>query len=185
MKMLKFFLLFFLALSLHGYCQQTDTTQWTILLGGKQAGFLKKWKNNNNSYTEWYQWNDRGRGDSTRTTYTYNEKGYIISLLGTGVDYFKKPLTEKFDKKGPLSSPFLLTSLTLYNPIDICEESTTLAPPFIFTMFATEPFTDNSDSSMALKFILAVSALYSCAAKCNSYSPSSKKASFCQTLLCE
>ena len=55
-------LLICLAVSLNGNCQSKDTTTWTVLSGGEKAGFTKKWRNSDNSFTEWYQWNDRGRG---------------------------------------------------------------------------------------------------------------------------
>ncbi len=74
---------------------QRDTTEWTILLGGKTSGFLKKWKNADGSFSEWFQFNDRGRGDSTRATYRYDEAGYFSMIDGSGKDYYKKPVFEK------------------------------------------------------------------------------------------
>jgi imidazolonepropionase-like amidohydrolase len=75
---------------------QTDTTEWTVLLGGTKAGFTKQWRNSDGSFTEWYQYNDRGRGDSTVTTFRINKEGYLTFIDGKGVDYFKKPVYEKY-----------------------------------------------------------------------------------------
>ncbi len=86
-----------MCLPILGTAQRNDTTTWHVLLGGSRAGFLKKWKNADASYSEWFQWNDRGRGDSTVTTYAYNAQGYIVHLEGRGVDYYKKPVTETFE----------------------------------------------------------------------------------------
>jgi imidazolonepropionase-like amidohydrolase len=97
MKAALFGLLICLATSLNGNCQSKDTTIWTVLVGGEKAGFTKKWKNGDNSFTEWFQWSDRGRGDSTISTYRYNEQGYITFIDAKGVDYFKKPIIEKFE----------------------------------------------------------------------------------------
>ncbi|MFM8431167.1 MAG: amidohydrolase family protein [Bacteroidota bacterium] len=77
----------------------TDTTEWTVLLGGKPAGFLKKWKNADGSFTEAFQYNDRGRGDSTVSTYRCNSDGYLISIDAAGVDYLKKSVFEIFSLK--------------------------------------------------------------------------------------
>jgi hypothetical protein len=97
MKSITFSILISFVISINGTCQTKDTTTWNVLLGGNKAGFLKKWKNSDNSFSEWYQWSDRGRGDSTVVTYSYNDKGYITSFNGKGVDYFKKPVAEKFE----------------------------------------------------------------------------------------
>jgi imidazolonepropionase-like amidohydrolase len=75
---------------------QTDTIQWSVLMGGSKAGFLKQWKTPDGFYHEWYQYNDRGRGDSTVVHYKVNDKGFITKLDGEGKDYFKKPVFEKF-----------------------------------------------------------------------------------------
>ena len=65
-------------------------------MGGKKAGALTLRKEADGSYVEAFQYNDRGRGDSTVTRYKQNEKGFITWLEGSGVDYFKKAIYEKF-----------------------------------------------------------------------------------------
>lgn len=96
MKPLFALFLILLVTSFEGKTQQTDTTEWTIMLGGNKAGFLKQWKNADGSFTDWSQINDRGRGDSTIANYRYDSDGYIVMIEAKGVDYFKKPVFEKF-----------------------------------------------------------------------------------------
>lgn len=83
--------------------QSRDTTEWTVLLGGNPAGFLKKWTNADGSLTEAFQYNDRGRGDSTISNYRYNNDGYIISIDARGVDYMKKDIHETFRLEGSIA----------------------------------------------------------------------------------
>ncbi|MFM9008271.1 MAG: amidohydrolase family protein [Bacteroidota bacterium] len=78
------------------FSQGNDTTTWTVLLGGDASGHLKKWKNTDGGFTEVFQYNDRGRGDSTISVYRYNTRGYLVDIDASGVDYFKKPVYEKF-----------------------------------------------------------------------------------------
>jgi hypothetical protein len=75
---------------------QTDTLQWTAIFGGTHAGFLKKWKTSDGYLHDWFQYNDRGRGDSTVANYKEDAKGFIVELNASGKDYFKKPVFEKF-----------------------------------------------------------------------------------------
>jgi len=65
-------------------------------MGGKKAGATTLRKEADGTYVEESHFNDRGRGDSTVTRYRENEKGFITWLEGYGVDYFKKPIYEKF-----------------------------------------------------------------------------------------
>jgi len=83
---------------------QTDTLNYTILMGGKKAGALTSRKDADGSYVEESHFNDRGRGDSTVTRYKQNEKGFITWLEGSGVDYFKKPIYEKFSISNGVAS---------------------------------------------------------------------------------
>jgi hypothetical protein len=75
---------------------QTDTLQWTAIFGGTHAGFLKKWKTSDGYSHDWFQYNDRGRGDSTVANYKEDPQGFIIELNANGKDYFKKSVFEKF-----------------------------------------------------------------------------------------
>ena len=77
-----------------------DTTFYSVVNKGKIKGGQKVWKNNANEYHYAYQFNDRGRGDSTTTVIQTNANGLINSLVITGIDYFKNPYTENFSLKG-------------------------------------------------------------------------------------
>ncbi len=76
---------------------QGDIIEYTIIMGGKKAGALTRRTEADGTFVENMQYNDRGRGDSTVTRYRQNEKGFITSLEGSGVDYYKKPIQEKFN----------------------------------------------------------------------------------------
>lgn len=91
---LSVFMLFFGSIKL--FSQVVDTAEWTVLLGGEPSGYLKKWANTDGSFTEAFQYSDRGRGDSTVSTYRYSPKGYLTAIHATGVDYLKKPVYENF-----------------------------------------------------------------------------------------
>lgn len=60
MKYLFLLVVFNLCLVCHTVAQ-SDTLQWTIQMGGQKSGFFKHVKNADGSYTEWFQFNDRGR----------------------------------------------------------------------------------------------------------------------------
>lgn len=77
-----------------------DTTEWTVVMSGNKAGFTKVWKDPAGITFEWFQYNDRGRGDSTVAKYRENDRGYLIYLDAAGKDYFKKPVFEKFTLQG-------------------------------------------------------------------------------------
>ncbi len=97
MKLVSIIIFAILIIPFKGNSQQVpDTLQWTVMLSGNKAGFLKKWKNTDGSYTENFQYSDRGRGDSTVTNYRYDDKGFIFKINAKGVDYYKKPIFEKF-----------------------------------------------------------------------------------------
>lgn len=75
---------------------QTDTVVYSIVAGGNIKGFDKIWKNQDGSYEDWYQYNDRGRGDSIRTVFREDEQGFPIYLKASGVDYMKNAVNEEF-----------------------------------------------------------------------------------------
>ena len=96
MKHFMFLLLISALASGYVMAQQADTVEWTVLMGGDKAGFIKQWKNADGSFSEWTQYNDRGRGDSTVSVVRYDDEGYITYIEAKGVDYYKKPVYEKF-----------------------------------------------------------------------------------------
>jgi imidazolonepropionase-like amidohydrolase len=74
----------------------TDTLSYSVILGGNIKGYSKTWQQADGSWRTNYQFNDRGRGDSTVTIYRENEKGLLTSLQISGVDYLKAPFVESF-----------------------------------------------------------------------------------------
>ena len=81
----------------YSYSQSPDTIKHSIVFGGNIKGFWKGWKNTDGTINEWYQYNDRGRGDSTRSVYRVDEKGFPVSVSVTGVDYMKNAVKEEFN----------------------------------------------------------------------------------------
>lgn len=86
------FCLFF---SLAAFAQQ-DTVVFSVVSGKSIKGFSKEWKNKDGTWESWYQYNDRGRGDSIRTLYREDEQGFPVWMKATGVDYMKNPVSEEF-----------------------------------------------------------------------------------------
>jgi len=79
---------------------QSDTVVFLIINGGNVKGFDKRWKNSDGSYSSWYQFNDRGRGDSIRATYKEDDKGFVTWMKAAGNDYMKNSIFEDFTKNG-------------------------------------------------------------------------------------
>ncbi len=76
---------------------------YAILIGGNEAGFYKEWSNADGSKRSWLQYNDRGRGDSLRTTWRMNDRGFPISIDVTGNDYYKNRVHETFSIGGGIA----------------------------------------------------------------------------------
>lgn len=89
-------LLFSIFISNHLFAQVPDTMIYSIVAAGQIKGFDKEWKNPDGSYTDWYQYNDRGRGDSIITIYKEDEQGYPTFIQASGKDYMKNKVTEEF-----------------------------------------------------------------------------------------
>ncbi len=126
------YLLLFCILFFNSELYSQDTTQWTGIMVGNKAGFLKKWKTPDGYSHEWFQYNDRGRGDSTVAHYKENERGFIITLDARGKDYFKKPVFEKFSIENGIAhwennaekGEIKLTGDAAYVPLKISSGST-------------------------------------------------------------
>ena len=76
--------------------QNSDTTTYSVVFSGNIKGFDKIWKNSDGSYGEWYQYNDRGRGDSILTIYRQDAEGFPTYISARGKDYMKNDVTEDF-----------------------------------------------------------------------------------------
>ncbi|MBL0743879.1 amidohydrolase family protein [Chryseolinea lacunae] len=88
----------------HHAAAQADTVQWNVMMGGNKVGFQKQLKNADGTFTEWFQYNDRGRGDSTVSRYRLNDQGYITWIDARGKDYYKKPVFETFRLENGVAS---------------------------------------------------------------------------------
>jgi imidazolonepropionase-like amidohydrolase len=89
-----FFCLLFIQKNMNA---QNDTLFYAFVKGTETKGVQKMWVKNPNEYGIFYQYNDRGRGDSIYATIKTNEKGLIINVQIEGVDYFKAPYKETFE----------------------------------------------------------------------------------------
>jgi hypothetical protein len=79
---------------------QVDTTYYSVVSKNKIIGGQKTWTDKANEYRFEYKFNDRGRGDSTRSIICTNAEGLLVSLGAKGVDYYKNPYTETFSIVG-------------------------------------------------------------------------------------
>ena len=95
--MRKSFLLSFFLYSFNFlYAQSPDTITYSIVTAGKIKGFDKVLRNSDGSYSEWYQYNDRGRGDSIYTEFREDSQGFPTFIKASGKDYMKNNVSEEF-----------------------------------------------------------------------------------------
>lgn len=95
--MCKVFFLSILLFPFPGICQTRDTLTYSIVSAGQIKGYDKHWQNPDGSFEEWFQFNDRGRGDSLRILFREDEQGFPVYIKGNGVDYMKNAVTEEFN----------------------------------------------------------------------------------------
>lgn len=94
---MKHFLIMVVSVLLCRFClAQTDTIEYSIVAAGKLRGFDKTWKAPDGNYHEWYQFNDRGRGDSLRVTFREDAEGFPTYISASGNDYMKNAVYEEF-----------------------------------------------------------------------------------------
>src|SRR5678816_2064509 len=94
MRTFSFFFLFLC--SLHCFSQSPDTITYSVVNAGNIKGFNKTWKNADGSFGYWYQYNDRGRGDSMRVVFREDAEGVPVYMKAGGKDYMKNPVFEDF-----------------------------------------------------------------------------------------
>jgi imidazolonepropionase-like amidohydrolase len=75
---------------------QRDTLLYSFVKGTEINGIQKMWMKNTQAYGFFFQYNDRGRGDSLRASVTTNKQRLITSVHINGVDYYKAPYHETF-----------------------------------------------------------------------------------------
>lgn len=83
-----------------GLYAQTDTAYYSMVGNGFSKGKQLTWKNAKNEHHYFFQWNDRGRGDSVVEEVITNDEGRIISSTTSGVDYYKSPYHASFSIVG-------------------------------------------------------------------------------------
>ena len=67
-----------------------------VLLDKTATGHDVIWTTSDGAVHEFFQFNDRGRGPKTYTSYQFDDKGLIRSENSKGVDYMKTPVEESF-----------------------------------------------------------------------------------------
>ncbi|NML37603.1 amidohydrolase family protein [Chitinophaga sp. G-6-1-13] len=78
------------------FAQQRDTIRYSLILTGNIKGEKKVIETSPGTFESWYQYNDRGRGDSLHTIYHQDNDGFPTYIHAVGKDYYKKPVSEDF-----------------------------------------------------------------------------------------
>ena len=73
-----------------------DASIWMLLTDKTPAGQDAVWTTPDGVVHEFFQFNDRGRGPKTYSTYKLDSKGIVTFEETTGVDYMKNPVSENF-----------------------------------------------------------------------------------------
>src|SRR5271167_1594761 len=76
-----------------------DATIWMLLSDKTPAGQDAVWTTSDGTVHEFFQFNDRGRGPKTYSTYRLDGHGIVTSEETKGVDYMKNQVTENFSLK--------------------------------------------------------------------------------------
>ncbi|HVO78541.1 MAG TPA: amidohydrolase family protein [Candidatus Bathyarchaeia archaeon] len=76
-----------------------DATIWMLLTDKTPAGQDAVWTTPDGTVHEFFQFNDRGRGPKTYSTYRLDGKGIVTYEETHGVDYMKNPVSETFAVK--------------------------------------------------------------------------------------
>ncbi|WP_343745181.1 amidohydrolase family protein [Chitinophaga sp.] len=92
----KTLLLSVFSVPLCSFAQQRDTIRYSLILTGNIKGEKKVIETSPGTFETWYQYNDRGRGDSLHTIYRQDNEGFPTYVRAVGKDYYKKPISEDF-----------------------------------------------------------------------------------------
>jgi hypothetical protein len=71
-----------------------DATIWMLLMDKTPAGQDAVWTTPDGAVHEFFQFNDRGRGPKTYSTYRLDSRGIVIFEETSGVDYMKNSVSE-------------------------------------------------------------------------------------------
>ena len=76
-----------------------DATLWMLLVDKTPAGQDAVWTTPSGDVVEFFQFNDRGRGPKTYSTYRFGDRGIVSYEETRGVDYMKNQVNETFGVK--------------------------------------------------------------------------------------
>jgi hypothetical protein len=76
-----------------------DATLWMLLVDKTPAGQDAIWTTPGGDIQEFFQFNDRGRGPKTYSTYRFGDRGVVSYEQTHGVDYMKNQINETFSIK--------------------------------------------------------------------------------------
>jgi imidazolonepropionase-like amidohydrolase len=77
-----------------------EATVWLLLIDKTPGGQDAMWTAPDGMVHEFFQFNDRGRGPKTYSTYRLDDRGIVTLEETHGVDYMKNPVNETFSVKG-------------------------------------------------------------------------------------
>lgn len=72
---------------------------WLQLIDKTPSGQDAVWTTPDGYMSEFYQFNDRGRGPKTYSTYRLNKPGIVMYEETKGVDYMRNPVNDTFSMK--------------------------------------------------------------------------------------
>src|SRR5215469_11738064 len=81
-----------------------DATLWMLLVDKTPAGQDAVWTMPTGDIQEFFQFNDRGRGPKTYSTYRFGDRGIVSYEETHGVDYMKNQVNESFGIKDGTAS---------------------------------------------------------------------------------
>ena len=76
-----------------------NATIWLQVIDKTPSGQDAVWTSPDGAVNEFYQFNDRGRGPKTYSTYRLDSRGIVTFEETKGVDYMKNPVNETFSLK--------------------------------------------------------------------------------------
>ncbi|HYX23644.1 MAG TPA: hypothetical protein VFC23_05780 [Thermoanaerobaculia bacterium] len=79
-------------------------TRYTFLFAGNKAGSMVTRVQPDGERVCTFEFNDRGRGPKTETRFRLGAGGIPVSERTTGVDYWKTPVDERFERTGAKAS---------------------------------------------------------------------------------
>jgi imidazolonepropionase-like amidohydrolase len=85
---------------LHAAAAAPREIHYGFLFSGNPAGSASSRVEPDGTRVETFEFNDRGRGSNTTSRYRLDDKGLPAFVETTGVDYWKTPVSERFERTG-------------------------------------------------------------------------------------